>query len=46
MNSSATYLALMADRRGIEGRSGFIATEMNREFPGLRWQSAVDLNEL
>jgi superfamily II DNA or RNA helicase len=46
MNSFATYLALMADRRGIEGRSGFIATEMNREFPGLRWQSAVDLNEL
>jgi len=46
MNSFATYLALMADRRGIEGRSAFIANEMNREFPGLRWQSIVDLDEL
>ncbi|MCP9784048.1 DEAD/DEAH box helicase family protein [Cyanobium sp. WKJ7-Wakatipu] len=47
MNSYATYLALMADRRGIDGRSTFIATEMNREFgPNLQWQRVVDINEL
>ena len=46
MNSFATYLALMADRRGLDNRELFVIKEMNAEFPGLRWQSVVDLNEL
>lgn len=46
MQSFATYLALMADRRGMNERELFIITEMNLEFPGLKWQQAVDLDEL
>ena len=46
MNSFATYLALMVDRRGLKDRELFILNEMNREFPGLRWQQVVDLDDL
>jgi len=46
MQSYATYLALMADRRGMANRELFVISEMNKEFPGLRWQRVVDLNEL
>ena len=47
MTSYATYLALMARRRGIKEFELFIIGEMNTEFgSNLRWQTVVDLDEL